>query len=338
MNDGSRTSRPWRAAPCQEDALQVWLLTGFLGSGKTTLLRQWAQQTPPGELAVIINEFADVGIDQEVVHCAGEGIVVLEGGCACCVVKDDLVEALHRLKAAVREGALPRLRHVIVETSGLADPNPIVHALRTDPRLRTHFAPAIVLAVVDASQAMMQLDEFAEAAPQVAAADRLLLSKLDLAIPEDVDALEQRLASLNPLAARERVHRGGIAPPPWVGGSSSLRRSAPALSGDGVVSQHSAGVMAHVIEHRGAVHWPAFADWLQAVCLACGRDLLRAKAIVHTKEAPGRRLVNAVRFSIYPPEGIGSEDSADDPVSKLVFIGRNLDAARLQRTLAAALR
>ena len=331
----SRSNDPSDGAPAE-----VWLITGFLGSGKTTLLREMVAQAAPGDLALIMNEFADIGIDQALLP-ADDDLVLVEGGCLCCTAKDDLIDALHRLRADRKRPGGPRFRHLAIETTGLADPNPVVHALRNDRRLSRDFRLAAVVTVVDATSAWDRLETFDEAARQVAAADHLLLSKCDCVLPEELLVLRERLAQLNPLATQRATNRGR--PVDFDSGEpralEPVTRSAlihPWLASE--PSRHTSGISSHVIECADPLDWNAFSDWLQGLCLARGRDLLRVKGVVYVAGEASARLINAVNFCIYPTETVELEQRPTDRVSRLVLIGRDLNPSALRRTLDAARR
>jgi G3E family GTPase len=319
--------------------VEVWLITGFLGSGKTTLLRELTAHSEPGELAVIINEFADLGIDQAFVRETDHHLTLIEGGCVCCSVRDDLVEALRRLRAYRESGVCPSFRRLVIETTGLADPNPVIHALLSDRGIASGFTLAAVITLVDAARSLGQLDAFQEAASQIAAADCLLISKADEANPAVISALQSRLSQLNPVARQHFVDSGRIrsVDASDIDPLDFCRGHRAVAVVPSAVTAHSPGVQAHVITLDFPPHWQEFSDWLQALCLARGRDLLRVKGILFVAGEAKPRAINAVNFCIYPSETIEAAECGAERVSCLVFIGRNLDVAVLRRTLDAAL-
>jgi len=188
------------------ERIPITVLTGFLGSGKTTLLNRLLRQPDMHGTAVVINEFGSVGLDHELVDHTEENMVLLANGCICCTVRGDLVEAFERL-AQSPEAQRGALRHVVVETTGLADPAPILHTLMGEPRVANRWRLAGGACTVDAFNAMTTLDQHTEAVKQAAVADRLLLTKPDLVPPEHLPALPQRPRRHQPAGERDSSPR-----------------------------------------------------------------------------------------------------------------------------------
>ncbi|MCC5971846.1 MAG: GTP-binding protein [Pararhodobacter sp.] len=191
--------------------IPVSLLTGFLGSGKTTLLNHMLRDPRMARAAVIINEFGEIGLDHDLVESATEAMVLMQSGCLCCTVRGDLAQTLADLKAR-RDAGEVGFERVLIETTGIADPGPIVQTLVMDPELSTDFALDGVLTTADCATGPATLDAHFEAVQQVAMADRLILTKCDLALPAQITAFERRLAAINPGAPRLRAEHGAIDP------------------------------------------------------------------------------------------------------------------------------
>ena len=203
------------------------VLTGFLGSGKTTLLKRLLEDPAMAGTAVIINEFGEVGIDDALVEKAQDDTVLLPSGCVCCAVRGDLVEALEKLHTKSLWGEIPPMRRVVLETTGLADPTPIVHTLMTEERVYRIYQLDAVVTTVDGQLGLAQIDEQFEPAKQIAIADRIVITKTDVADLDDVSRLEARLRALNRSARIRWAVKGGIAPSELIG----LGAHEPVLTG-----------------------------------------------------------------------------------------------------------
>lgn len=320
--------------------IDLWIVTGFLGSGKTTVLRRWLAGPAARDTAVIVNEIAAIGIDQDLIQAVDEDLYLLNSGCICCAVRDDFVAALRELERRRRAGGRIAYRRVVVETTGLADPGPIIHAVLNEPLFAAAYRLGGVVATIDATHAMGQLDAHEEAVRQAGMADLLLLTKTDLTPAAVVEPLESRLRALNPDAAIRRASFGAIEFVPGDGADDVFawrfdgvpRRAAPTAS----AKHGDHGIAAVVIEIDQPVEWERFERWLQGLCLARGRDLLRLKGILHLVGGASPVAVHAVQFAIYPPIAL-DHLAGEAPRSRLAIIGRQLDRAVLTRTLKAAL-
>src|SRR5262245_27929734 len=316
--------------------LPVTALTGFLGAGKTTLLKRFLASPEGSGTAVIINEFGAVGIDDQLVRGAAEETVLLGNGCLCCVTRSDLQLALRRLVAERSQGQVPFFRQVVIETSGLADPGPLLQTFATDRALGDEFAVEVVLAVVDAATGPATLDWSAEARKQVILADRLIITKTDLADAAALGDLTARLAALNPRAAVHRAVDGALdpqcltAPPDMRGGDGR--------AGGGFVAEaaHSDGILSFVVTAAAPVAWVPFAQAMETLVALRGPDLLRVKGLLNVAGCRGPVVVQFVQHLAHPPVELESWPDADH-TSRLVFITRNISEAAI-KTLFAAIR
>ena len=309
--------------------IPVSVLTGFLGSGKTTLLANLLRQPELSRAAVIINEFGEIGLDHELVEASDDTVVALTTGCLCCKVRSDLTETLYGLLRRRAAGALPQqFDHIVIETSGLADPAPILHALMTDADLAARVSLGSVVTTVDAVAGEATLAREAVSRKQVAVADRIVLSKLDLT-GGDAAALRARLAALNPGAPMLRAVRGRVdAASLFACAASHPRRSesdidawlgdAPAHSHE----HHDAETRAYTLVRASPIHAVALTLFLEALAEHCGADLLRLKGIVHIAESPERpAVIHGVQHVFHAPAWLERWPSADR-TSRMVFITR----------------
>lgn len=327
----------------------ITVLTGFLGSGKTTLLNRLLRQPDMHGTAVVINEFGSVGLDHDLVDHTEENMVLLANGCICCTVRGDLVEAFERL-AQSPEAQRGELRHVVVETTGLADPAPILHTLMGDPRLANRWRLAGVACTVDAFNAMATLDQHTEAVKQAAVADRLLLTKSDLVPPEHLEPLIERLRAINPLAALTTEPDGALlallgllerpspmlVPMPMPIDKSTTRSLFFPVS---ALAQHDPNrhddhIRSHVIVREQPLSREGFMAWLDMIAAMRGDDLLRVKGIVHLADDPEHPMViHGVQHLFHPPETLPRWPS-EDRRTRIVFITRNMDAEEIEATLS----
>jgi G3E family GTPase len=308
--------------------IPVTVVTGFLGAGKTTLLRRFLA-SPEGEAtAVIINEFGAVGIDDALVRDSADATVLLGNGCVCCITRTDLQVALRRLVFDREHGAVPPFARVVIETSGLADPGPILQTFATDRALGGEFHIDVVLAVVDAVNGEAALDAAAEARKQVILADRLIISKTDLAEPATVERLSQRLQRLNPRATIDFA----------VGGALDPRRVIEPAVGEraGFIAEaaHSDGIASFTIEQAAPVDWPAFARAMETLIALRGPDLLRMKGILNVAGCRGPVVVQYVQHLAHPPVELASWPD-ENRNSRAVFITRGIAERQVKQLLDA---
>jgi len=327
------------------ERLPLAVLTGFLGSGKTTVLRHLLQQPEMANTAVIINEFGEIGLDDALVETADEDVVTMASGCLCCTIRSDLANTLHDLFLRRRRGEVAPFERVIVETTGLADPAPILHTLMTDPLMAARFRLDAVVATVDAANGAATLDAHAESVKQAAVADRVLLTKTDLA---DAAALEERLRALNPAAPLIKVAHGAVDPDRLFGAglynpatkSVDVVRwlNEAAYADDHAhhhdVNRHDDRIRAYCLSHDRLIAWAALADWLDALTAMRGPDLLRLKGVVHVSDTDGPVVLHAVQHIFHPPVLLDAWPD-DDRRSRLVFITREMPKVAVEKMFRA---
>ncbi len=307
----------------------VVLVTGFLGSGKTTLISRLLQHPGLGETAVIVNELGEIGIDHHLLRRVDERTVLLSNGCVCCVLRGDLADELRDLLDRRDAKDVPPFKRVVVETTGVADPVPIVMTLLSDPLVRHHYELESVVATVDGVHGLRG----PESLKQVAVADRLVLTKADIADPGARAELETQLAHLNPTAQVRAAAFGEVAPD-WLfdGAGRDPRELALGLERDDGQREHGHDVSSCVL-FLEEVDWTAFGLWLTMLLHARGQDILRVKGFLNVGGA-GPVLVNCVQHAVHPPLHL-DEWPDEDRRSRLVFIGRGVVAEELEASLRA---
>jgi G3E family GTPase len=296
----------------------VALVTGYLGSGKTTLIRAMLESPALGETAVIVNELGEIGIDHAILRRVDERTVLLASGCVCCTLRGDLADELRDLVDRRASGEIPPFTRVVVETTGVADPAPVLATLVSEPLVSNQYVLESVIATVDAQHGLRG----EESERQVAAADVLVVTKADLADP---DAVEEAVGELNPVAAVVRAVQGDVDPALLLG---ERRTVAPPVHARDDAHDDVAAVSL-VLE--GPVDWLGFGVWLTMLLHARGREILRVKGLLDVG-GEGPLLVDAVQHVVHPPVHLDAWPD-DDRRSRLVLIGRRLDPARLERSL-----
>jgi G3E family GTPase len=307
--------------------IPVTVVTGFLGAGKTTLVRRFLASPQGAGTAVIVNEFGAVGIDDALVRGSADETVLLGNGCVCCIARSDLQLALRRLVFDREHGSVPPFFRVLIETSGLADPGPILQTFSTDRALGDEFHVDAVLAVVDAVSGESNLTA-AEARKQVILADRIVMSKTDLADAAAVQRLQARLRQLNPRAAIDVAIAGVLDPERIVVPASTER------SGFVAEAEHSDGIVSFVVETAEPIAWPTFARAMETLTALRGADLLRAKGLLNIAGCRGPVVVQYVQHLAHPPVELAAWPD-ENRTSRIVFITRNI-AERQVRDLFAA--
>jgi G3E family GTPase len=308
--------------------LPVSIVTGFLGSGKTTLIARVLRNPAFARTAVIVNEFGEIGLDHELISASDEQLLTLSTGCLCCAVRADLLATLLDLWRRREAGEIVFDR-VLIETSGLADPAPILQALMSDREVAQHHSIDTLLTLVDAVHAGRTLDRHPEARRQVALADRLLLSKTDVVAQTDV--LRGRLAALNPGAPLLCAVAGDIAPAAlFSGGNSDVREArlavltAASMPSFLLSASHSDGIETFSLTRGAPLPALALMLWLEALVEHCGERLLRVKGLVDVAEMPGRpALIHGVRHVFSAPVWLDRWPS-EDRHTRVVFIGEGV--------------
>ena len=327
------------------DLIPVNVLTGALGSGKTTLLKALLRAPRLAGTMVLVNELGEVGIDHHLIEHASESTLLLENGCLCCAMRDDLKTALKDLHSRRARGEIPRYDRVVVETTGIADPVPIAYTLLAEPVLQHHYRLGNVVTVVDAVNAAAQLERFEESVRQVALADRLVVSKLDVAGPHALDALRPRLATLNPDAALVAADSPDLDPVELLiadihdrqskSGEVErwMRSTGDVAAGDGH-GAHPAAIAACCFTFDTVIDWTAFGVWMSMLLHRHGDRVLRIKGLLNVTGVPGPVLVNGVQHLVHPPAHLDHWPDGDRR-SRIVVISNGLDRQVIERSLHA---
>jgi G3E family GTPase len=347
--------------------IPITILTGFLGSGKTTTLNHLLRQPGLQGTIAIINEFGEVGIDHLLIETTEERFALLDNGCICCTIRGDLVDTLKTIVARRDAGELPDFSRVLLETTGLADPAPVLHTLMVDAEIAALYRIDGVVVTVDAVNGAATLSNYAEAVKQVGVADRLLITKTDLAAAPVVADLVARLSAINPTADVLTIRDGEVDPAAvlGVGLFDPAARSAEivawferaAVAGAGAhdhdncagddcdhpAHAHGAhhgdghpphgGVHSFSLLIEGPVEWKPFAQWLDYVASLRGEDLLRFKGIINVAGKPDHPVVvHGVQHVFHPPRDLDRWPTAERH-TRLVFIVRDIPQSLIERTL-----
>jgi G3E family GTPase len=306
----------------------VTVVTGFLGAGKTTLVRRFLESPEGQGTAVIVNEFGTVGLDDALVRDSAEQTVLLGNGCVCCITRSDLQLALRQLLIDRERGSVPGFARIVIETSGLADPAPILQTFSTDRALGGEFHIDVLLAVVDAVNGEANLKTAAEARKQVILADRLVISKSDLAGAAAVEVLIRRLQELNPRAAIDVAVSGALAVDRLIAPATAERSSFIAEA------EHSDGIASFVLERQKPMQWPVFTRAMETLIALRGADLLRVKGILNVAGCQGPVVVQYAQHLAHPPVELQSWPDQNRN-SRIVFIARKIAESQVRDLFAS---
>lgn len=305
--------------------IPIHVVTGFLGSGKTTLVNALMSAGFGVGTMVIVNEFGEVGLDQDFIQAAAEEVLVLKNGCMCCVVREDLVATLCKVASL---GSSAPVQRVIIETSGIADPLPILQTLRSDFSVRVRYHPGAVLCTVDARTPPFDIYATPESHSQISAADALVLTKTDLVAADEAERLRVVLAAVNPDGTILAPACAGIAEFLLLWETSARPRFPLDLARRAVAAVHSHGVASVVIHDAEPRSWPVFAAWLSNILYVHGDRILRTKAILLDRTRDAWIGVHGVRRFLHPPVHLDF-DNAPEGANRIVFIVHGLDTARI---------
>jgi G3E family GTPase len=332
------------------ELIPVNVVTGFLGSGKTTLLNRLLRSPQLARTAVLVNEFGAVGLDHLLLEKIDAETVLLPSGCVCCTIRGDLADAIRSLFSRRERGLVPRFDRLAIETTGLADPAPIVSTLLADPVLRHHFRLGNVIATVDAVNGARQLAEYPDSVKQAAIADRIVVTKTDLTENARVAQLKAALGRLNPAAPLIDAASDPLAPDELMASDvyDPLRRSEEVRRwlheeartvADGERhrhgrNRHDRAIHAFCLTFPEPLDWTGFGIWLTMLLHAHGARVLRVKGILNVAGLPTPVVIHGVQHVIHPPAHLEAWPDADRR-SRIVFIVRDLEQSVIERSLAA---
>jgi G3E family GTPase len=328
-------------------ATPITILTGFLGSGKTTLLNHLLGDAGMADTAVLINEFGEIGLDHLLVQEIKEGVVLLNSGCLCCTIKGELVDSLRELYLNRIQGEVPNFNRVMIETTGLADPAPVIGALVRDPMFKDWYRLEGIVTTVDAVHGAGQLDDHEEAIKQAAVADRLVLTKSDLAEAAELETIEQRLRLLNAAAPIIKAEFGNVRPDALLdtglfnaeSKSIDVQRWLHAElyeqdgnhhHGDNDVNRHDDHISSFCMSIDEPVDWRVFNRWMDSVIERYGARLLRVKGIVTAKRQKRPFAIHSVQHIRHQPVTLPSWPGGDER-TRIVFITRDVSRADIEQ-------
>ena len=324
--------------------IPVNILTGFLGSGKTTLLSRLLNSPEMAKTAVIINEFGEVGLDHLLVREVDDETVVLQNGCVCCTIRSDLSDAILSLQEKSSRGNIPAFDRLVVETTGLADPAPIVSTLINQPIIRYHFRLGSIITTIDAVNMDIHLNNHEETAKQLAIADKIVITKTDLMPDLPLAAVKRLLTAINqaaqffeatqspsanellaadlhnPLSNQEQVRS-------WLDAPSSDDHQEKHNHQD--VNRHGTNIETFTLTANRPMDWTGFGLWLLMLLHAHGENVLRVKGILNVINHPLPLVIHGVQHMIHPPAHLNAWPG-NDRSSRIIFITHDMDRSRLE--------
>ena len=328
--------------------IPVNVITGFLGSGKTTLLQKLLASPQLRDTAVLVNEFGEVGLDHHLLENVAEGTLLLDNGCLCCALRGDLQESLRDLFSRRERGEIPRFHRVVIETSGLADPVPIAYTVLAEPVIQHHFRLGNIVTTIDAVNGHSQLAQHSESVKQAAVADRLILTKTDLASAGQVNALRLELDWLNAGAVMIDLAADDLDPERLLTDDTYDQESRAREVGrwlederlNSGVTEHEHGSHAHdeiysfCVARDSPLDWTAFGVWMTMLLNRHGDKVLRIKGLLNVAGVSTPVLINGVQHIVHPPVHLDRWPDVDRR-SRIIFIVQGLSRQRIEASLSA---
>ena len=326
--------------------IPVTLLTGFLGTGKTTLLNKLLSHPEMKDSAVIINELGTTGLDhilatQVESEQISDNTVLLSSGCVCCSLKNELADTMRDLYFKRALQAIPKFNRIIIETTGMADPGPILANLMNEPVIESVFRLDAVVVTIDSEYGLEQLEKHAEARKQAAVADVLLLTKIDLVAPEQLSVLKEKLIEFNAGATQHKIQHGEIDPDfiidvglfdPTGKRAEPQRWLRSPLKPTSMLKNQHDEIASFTITLPNPINWRDLKPVILKLCQKHGEGLLRLKGIIHAADLDDPIAIHAVHFTPYPPTELEGW-TEEEPTNRIVLIGKNLDETAIRKLL-----
>jgi G3E family GTPase len=334
-----------------DNRIPVTLLTGFLGSGKTTLLNKLLVHSGMKDTAVIINELGSAGLDHILAQnvessYVADNAVLLQSGCLCCTLSNELADTMRDLFFKRQLEAIPKFNRIVIETTGMADPGPIMANLLNEPVIESVYRLDAVVVTIDADYGLQHIEQHTEARKQAAVADVLLMTKTDLVSPEKIAVLKEKLIAINPGATHHTILHGEIEPDFIIDVGlfdSTGKRAEPQrwlrapvksslLKGKLPQKIHDDEIVSFTVTMPKPLSWRDLKPVIHLLCRNYGENLLRLKGIIHAEDQPAPLAIHAVHFTPYPPTLLMGWDE-EEPISRFVLIGKGLDEMGIRRFL-----
>ncbi|MGZ8212282.1 MAG: CobW family GTP-binding protein [Burkholderiales bacterium] len=327
--------------------IPVSIVTGFLGSGKSTLINKLLKRPDMNRVAVIVNEFGEQSIDHDLIQVSNEQMMLLNNGCLCCVLRGDLQETLRELFVKRRMGEILDFERVIIETTGLADPAPVMQTLMSDTMLQSQYRLDCVVTLVDAVNGLHQIETMSEPVKQAALADRIVITKADLTDENTVAAVQERVRELNPQAPMKRAANGEIElsflidvgltnarsrledVERWMGAETPYGHDEHDHA-----HRHDTTVKSFSLRYDKPFTWAAFSQSLEVLTALRGPDLLRVKGLVNVEGRAGPLVVQGVQHLFHPPIELADWPS-EDKATRIVFITRGIERQMVENLFSA---